>query len=158
MNAEVQQFYEMNQLYTQARHELMEILTDTDLAYQPSEANPPLGILCRHIGETEYAYVQSFKTFKVDFSYRNNDPELATSVKKLKQWYRQLDAELEIMLEKLTDEDVQTRQVDRGDFSLPPHIHLDVYREALLIFYGKVSVYLKEMGKPMPDRWQAWIE
>ena len=126
--------------------------------YQPSGTNPTLGTLCRHIGETEYAYIQSFKTFKVDFSYRNNDPKLATSVAKLKQWYQQLDDELQTVLEAITDEEVQTKQVDRGDFSLPPHIHLDVYREALLIFYGKVSVYLKEMEKPMPDRWQAWIE
>ena len=31
MNAEIQQFYEMNQLYTQARIELIEILADADL-------------------------------------------------------------------------------------------------------------------------------
>jgi hypothetical protein len=31
------------------------------------------------------------------------------------------------------------------------------YREALLIFYAKVHVYLKAMGKSVPGEWQWWI-
>ena len=158
MNAEIERFYDMNRFYTRARDQLMDVLTDADLAYRPSAKNPTLGGLCQQIGETEYAYVQSFKTFSVDFSYRNNDPALATSVANLKAWYERLDQELEGVLKAITDEDVQNRQVDRGDnFKLPPHIHLDIYREALLIFYGKATVYLKEMGKPLPELWQAWF-
>jgi len=30
-------------------------------------------------------------------------------------------------------------------------------REALLIFYGKVSVYAKTMGKPLSQIWDDWI-
>ena len=48
--------------------------------------------------------------------------------------------------------------IDRGeDFKVPPRIQLEIYREALLIFYGKVMVYLKAMDKPRPDIWNAWI-
>jgi hypothetical protein len=32
-----------------------------------------------------------------------------------------------------------------------------IYREALLIFYGKASIYLKALGKTLPEQWQAWI-
>jgi hypothetical protein len=38
-----------------------------------------------------------------------------------------------------------------------PTFQLEVYKEALLIFYGKASVYLKAMGKPRPQQWQEWI-
>jgi hypothetical protein len=53
--------------------------------------------------------------------------------------------------------EIKTRQIDRGGWSLPPLIQLEVYKEALLIFYGKVGVYLKAMGKPRSQQWQDWI-
>jgi len=42
-------------------------------------------------------------------------------------------------------------------FSPLPKQQLDIYREALLIFYGKVSVYLKSMGRARPPEWREWI-
>jgi hypothetical protein len=38
-----------------------------------------------------------------------------------------------------------------------PKIQLDVYREALLIFYGKVSVHLRAIDRPLPGQWLDWI-
>lgn len=38
-----------------------------------------------------------------------------------------------------------------------PTFQLEVYKEALLIFYGKASVYLKAMGKPRPPQWRERI-
>lgn len=46
------------------------------------------------MGEVEHAYVQSFKTLKQDFAYRNNEPGLATSIEKLRAWFKALDEEL----------------------------------------------------------------
>lgn len=42
--------------------------------------------------------------------------------------------------------------------SLSPAIQSEIYKEALLIFYGKVDVYLKAMGKPRPEQWAIWME
>jgi hypothetical protein len=110
------------------------------------------------MGEVEYAYIESFKTFKQDFSYRNEEPGLEQSVDRLTAWFKQLDSDLKAAIEGLTEHDVQHRMIDRGgDFKLPPRIQLMVYQEALLLFYGKVSVYLKAMGKPRPKQWQDWI-
>jgi hypothetical protein len=48
--------------------------------------------------------------------------------------------------------------VDRGGgFTLPPQINLSVYNEALLIFYGKVIVYLRAAGKLVPEQWADWL-
>jgi len=46
---------------------------------------------------------------------------------------------------------------DESFFSPLPKEQLDTYREALLIFYGKVSVYLKSMGKTRSKEWRDWI-
>ncbi len=157
MNAEIQRFWELNRMYVQLRDELMESLTDGDLAFTPGGSNPTLGELCRELGEVEYAYVQSFKNFKCDFSYRTNDDGYLRSVDKLKAWYAQLDKELEAALEAVTDQDVVKKMMERGGYQVPVHISLDIFREALLIFYGKVSVYAKAMDKPLSQMWADWI-
>ncbi len=113
MNSQIQEFWELNRMYTPLRDQLMESLTDDD-------------------------------------SY-------LTSVDKLKTWYKQLDEELESALEAVSDEDVANKQMDRDGYMAPVHISLDILREALLIFYGKVSVYAKAMGKPLTQTWQDWI-
>lgn len=144
---------------TQAlRNQLMEILTDEDLGYTPGGESLTLGALCREMGEVQHAYVESFKTFRQDFSYRHEEPGLEGSVERLAAWFQALDGELKAALEALSEEDIQNRLIDRGGgFVLPPHVQFHIYREALLIFYGKASVYLKALGKTLPEQWRAWI-
>jgi hypothetical protein len=144
---------------TQAlRYQLMEILTDEELRYSPGGANPTLGALCREMGEVQQAYITSFQTFAQDFAYRVEDPELESSVERLAAWFQALDRELKEALEALSEEDIQTRVIDRGSgFILPPLVQLHIYREALLIFYGKASVYLKALDKTLSEQWRAWI-
>ncbi len=158
MNAQIQQFWELNRMYTPLRDQLMDELSDDDLSFTPGGSNPTLGELCRELGETENAYVQSFKTYKADFSYRSNDDSYLNSVSRLQAWYAQLDEALDAVLETVSDEDVATKQIERDGFSIPIHISLDVLREALLIFYGKVSVYAKAMDKPLTQQWKDWID
>lgn len=157
MNADIKQFWDLNRMYTGLRDELMASLSDADLAFSPGGGNPTLGALCRELGETQYAYARAFKTFSIDFSYRVNDDSYLSSVAKLQSWYAELDQRLEAALEAIADEDVASKKMDRGGFELPLQFSLDVLREALLIFYGKVSVYLKAMGKERTAMWRDWI-
>jgi uncharacterized damage-inducible protein DinB len=151
-------YYPIFEMYQALRNQLMEILTDADLDYTPGGTNPPLGVLCREIGEVERAYIESFKTFKLDFSYRNLEPGLEHSVARLSAWFTGLDRELKATIEGLSEDEIQQRVVDRGgNFKLPPQINLSVYNEALLIFYGKVIVYLRAAGKPVPQQWSDWL-
>ena len=156
MNSEIQQFWDLKRMYVSRRDELMDLLSDADLEFSPAGGNPTLGQLCGDLGRTQAAYVQSFKTFKIDFT-SSGDDKLPTSVAALKAWYLQLDEALEAALRNISDDDVATKQVDRGDFQVPLPINLDLLREALLIFYGKVSVYAKTKGKVLPPTWQTWF-
>lgn len=157
MNSIMTDYYPTFRLYQALRTQLMDTLSDADLGYTPGGENPLLGALCVEIGEVQQAYNRSFVDWRIDFSYRNPEPGLAESVSQLAAWYRVLDAELEAVISHLSEEDIKTRQIDRGGWSVTPLIQLEIYKEALLIFYGKVSVYLKAMGKPRSQQWREWI-
>ena len=145
-------------LYQGLRDQLLDLLSDDDLAFRPGPGTASLGELCREIGEIEQSYVDSFRTFRQDFTYRNPDPGLVESVAALRAWYAQLDADLLDAVGRLAEDDIANRRIPRSDdFALLPAIQLDIYREALLIFYAKASVYLRLMGRSLPPQWQDWI-
>src|SRR5688500_8025768 len=95
------------------RVDLMNLLTDADLAYKLPGDNPTLGELCREMGETERAYIQSFRTFKQDWSYRHPESDIASSVERLKAWYAALDDEFEAVIRGFSEDDLQNKQIDR---------------------------------------------
>lgn len=139
------------------RSQLLDILSDADLTFNPGGQNMTLGALCRESGEVEYSYAQSLKTFQQDWSYRNGEVALERSVARLKEWFQKLDDELKAAASALTDEDLK-KTVDRGGgFAMPVDLQLDVYLQALLIFFGKATIYLKAMNKPLPQQIQEYI-
>ena len=138
------------------RSQLMESLSDSDLAFSPGGQNMTLGALCREMGETEHAYIQSLKTLTQDFSYRNTEAGLESSVTQLKTWFQMLDEEMKATVSALSDEDL-TKMVARNGFAMPVELQLDVYLQALLIFFGKATVFLKAMNKPLPRHFQEVI-
>lgn len=138
------------------RSELLATLSDSDLTFNPGGQNMSLGALCREMGDIEYSYIQSLKTFTQDWSYSNTDAALETSLTAIKAWYQSLDDEMKNVVSTLSDEDV-TKTIDRGGFSVPANLQLDIYLQALLIFFGKATIYLKAMNKPLPDSIRDWI-
>jgi uncharacterized damage-inducible protein DinB len=138
------------------RSQLTDILSDADLSFSPGGQNMTLGALLREMGETEYSYIQSLKTFKQDWSYHNTEAGLESSITRLKAWYQALDEQMKATVSDLSDED-PAKTIDRGGFSTPVDLQLDVYLQALLIFFGKAAVYLKAMNKPLPQTIQEYI-
>jgi uncharacterized damage-inducible protein DinB len=138
------------------RSQLLDSLSDADLAFSPGGQNMTLGALCREMGEVEYSYIQSLKTFGQDWSYHNEEADLESSVARLKAWFQTLDDELKATVDALSDEDLQ-KTIDRGGFATPVELQLDVYLQALLIFLGKATVYFKAMNKALPQNFQEYI-
>ncbi len=158
LNTIMESYYPVFRLYQSLRDQMMTMIEDKDLNFQISENNPSLGVLCREIGEVQHSYIESFRTLRMDFSFRLEQPDLDQSVQRLTVWYAALDQELEDVVSNLSQDEIDNRKVDRGgDFLLSPQIQLDVYKEALLIFYGKASVYMKALDKDLPDQWRQWI-
>jgi hypothetical protein len=144
--------------YQGLRSELITQLSDLDLAFRVGPGTLTLGELCRDIGDVEQSYIDSFRTFRQDFKYRNHDPALTSSVAALTFWLAQLDGDLAQALDTLTADDITGRHIERDpEFRPLPRQQLDIYREALLIFYAKVSIYLRAMGRQLSPLWLDWI-
>ncbi len=140
------------------RYYLLDLLTDDDLAYKLPGDNPTLGALCREIGELEHMYIQSFKTFKHDWSYQHPDPEVATRTERLRAWYRALDDEFDSILGAFSEDDLHNKLIDRArGFQPSLFVQFHIYREAVLMFYAKASVYLKALQKSVNEEWQLGI-
>ena len=138
------------------RDQLMELLTDDDLKFA-LPGNPSLGVICREHGDAEQAYIESFKTFKMDFSYTHDDDSVESNVDQLRSWYAKLNQDLKATLSAMSQDDVDDTIVDRIFFKVPVRVQFHIYREGLLIFYAKASVYLKALGKELPADWKQWI-
>ncbi len=138
------------------RTQLLDTLSDADLTFNPGGRNVTLGALLREMGEIEYSYTQSLRTFKQDWSYRNTEESLDRSVKRLKEWLSALDEEMKTAVAALSDED-QTKTIDRGGYATPVALQLDVYLQALLIFFGKATTYLKAMDRTLPKQIEEYI-
>jgi hypothetical protein len=148
--------------YVGLRRDLLTILDDEDLGFRLGGSTVTLGALCREIGEIEMSYIEALGTFRQRFDLRHDDDRVERSVAALGAWWERLDAELTAAIGRLTEDDIRTRRIRRSDFDESffapmPRQELDVYREALLIFYAKVSVYLRAMGRELPELWADWI-
>jgi hypothetical protein len=151
------QFSLLDQMFA-LRHALWEMLTDDDLAFTPDGANPTLGELCRTMGDYDVAYAESFRTFIFNADDRHADVAVETSVERLKVWFAMLETDFKAAIEALSQEAVDGTLIDRGGgMQWPVMVQFHVYREGLLIFYGKLSVYLKALDKPLNEQWQTWI-
>ncbi len=126
------------------RSQLLDMLSDAELAFSPGGQTMTFGALCRQMGETEHAYIQSLKTLKQEWSYRHPEADLASHVARLKAWFQTLDEE-------------GNKTIDRGGGSVTVEFQLDVYLQAVLIFLGKATIYLKAMNKPLPKEFQEYI-
>ena len=138
------------------RSQLFTILSDADLAFSPGGQTMTFGALCRQMGETEHAYIQSLKTLKQEWSYHHSEADVASHVARLKEWFQTLDDEMQAILTTFWDEDGK-KTIDRGGGTVTVEFQLDVYLQAVLIFLGKATIYLRAVNKPLPKEFQEYI-
>jgi hypothetical protein len=148
--------------YLALRGQLTAALDDADLATSLGGSTLTLGALCREIGEIEMSYIEGLRTFRQRFDHRHDDDRVEHEVAALAAWYDELDRDLHGAIDGLTETDIRTRRILRSDFdesffSPMATQALDIYREALLIFYGKATVYLRALDRPLPGNWDDWI-
>jgi len=132
------------------RLQLLDILSNADLAFSPGGQNITLGALLRKMGDLEHSYIQSLKTGVRDLSYHNTEAGLESDITRLKAWFQALDDEMLDTISAFSNEDL-TKRVDRGGFHSTVEREVDHYGEAILIFFGKATIYLKAMNKPVPE-------
>ncbi|RXT28776.1 hypothetical protein B5P46_08420 [Rhizobium leguminosarum] len=139
------------------RYDLLDMISDADLEFRLPGNNPSLGRLCCEIGEVEHAYIDSFETMRIDWSWRHPDPIMASSVDRLRSWYLNMDSQFETVIARYTDDELNAKTIDRGEWSPSAYVQFQIYREALLIFFARSSVYIRALAKPYNAKWKKMI-
>jgi len=139
------------------RAQALDLLDDADLAFNPGGQNMTLGALCREMGEIEHSYLESLKTLKQDWLYHNHEAGLEGNVARLKSWYATMDDEMKAVVSAYTDDDLAKIVERDGTPTWPVETQLEVYLQALLIFFGKLTIYLKALDKPLSNSFKDYI-
>ena len=140
------------------RDHLLTLVSDADLAYELPGWNPTLGELLVELGNVQGVYTHSFETFGLDWAHRQLPPPEPMAVAGLQAWFEAQDAAMKSALDRFSDEELQVVRIDRGNgFIASPFVQHEIYREAVYIFYGKLSVYLKALERDAGDEWAAWV-
>ena len=61
-------------------------------------------------------------------------------------------------LSRFTDQELHIDRIGRGGgFMASPFVQHEIYREAVYIFYGKLSVYLRALERDAGEDWARWV-
>jgi hypothetical protein len=140
------------------RDHLLMLVSEADLGYKLPGQNPTLGELLVELGNVQGVYTHAFETLALDWSHRQFRPPAPITVAGLQAWFVANDDAMRNALAGFADEQLQIDQIDRGHGSVvSPFVQVQIYREAVYIFYGKLSVYLKALERDAGEEWAAWV-
>ena len=140
------------------RDHFLTVVFDDDLSFRLPGQNPTLGELLIDMGNIEGVYTHSFDTFTLDWTHRRLPPPSPVTIRNLRTWFEDQDSAMKTALDRFTDEELRTDQIDRGGgFIASPFVQHEIYREAVYIFYGKLSVYLRALERDAGQSWAAWV-
>jgi hypothetical protein len=140
------------------RDHLLTLVSDDDLGYKLPGENPTLGEVLVELGDAQGVYTHSFETSTLDWTHRQLPPPAPITVVSLKAWFERQDDAMKRALDRFTNEELQVDRIDRGHgFIASPFVQHQIYREAVYIFYGKLSVYLKALQLDAGEEWAAWV-
>lgn len=140
------------------RDQLLTVVSDADLAYKLPGKNPTLGDLLVELGEIEGVYTHSLETATLDWTYRQLPAPAPITISSLQAWFEAQDHAMKAAMEHFTEEELHIDQIDRGHgFVASAFVQHEIYREAVYIFYGKLSVYLKALGRDAGEEWVVGV-
>lgn len=140
------------------RDHLLTLVSDADLAYRLPGWNPTLGELLVEMGTIQGVYTNSFETLTLDWAHRQLPPPSPITVSSLQAWFEAQDEAMNSALSRFSDDELRLDRIDRGNgFIASPFVQHEIYREAVYIFYGKLSVYLKALERDAGPEWAAWV-
>ncbi len=156
MNQIEREFFGLLDMTHKVRDLALNRIGSDDLAFSLSGC-PTIAELVMVMGDVEWAYIQSFKTFSLEFGAPASGRDSVTSGEAAAEWLRDLDLQPKEAVAALSDGDLTGRQVERGGWQMPAPANFHTYREAVLIFFGKLDCYLHALDKDMPEEWLAWV-
>lgn len=136
----------------------LSVVTDDDLTVPMPGDNPTLGELLLELGDLQGVYTNSFVTFGLDWAHRRIPPPSPLTVAALELWFAEHDAAMKEALDRFDETELRAPRIDRGGgFIASPFVQHEIYREAVYIFYGRIHVHLRMLGRDAGPQWAAWI-
>lgn len=140
------------------RDHALTLLSGADLDLTLPGHNPSLGGLLVEMGDLQDVYTHSFETFTFDWDHRRQSQPTPLTVAGLRDWFDAHDKAMKAALDRFTDEELQHDRIDRGGgFIISPFGQHQVYREAVYIAYGKLSVYLRALERDAGEDWAGYV-
>ena len=140
------------------RDHLLTVVSDDDLDFDLPGRNPTLGELLVELGDLQGVYTRSFATATLDWGHRELAPPEPITIAGLRTWFDAQDDAMERALGRFSADELQVDTIDRGNgFIASPFVQHQIYREAVYIVYGKLSVYLRALERDAGEEWAAWI-
>jgi len=132
-------------------------ITETDLDFSPGGAALTLRRLLLEQAEIQAAYAESFRSLKLKFDVVA--PADVQTIAQIQAWFAQLDAELFGALNALSNEELSRPHDPRGQMSSRYTVETSfhTYRESVLIFSAKASVYLRALGRDVPKLMKSFV-
>ncbi|MCU0476910.1 MAG: hypothetical protein MUC99_12530 [Anaerolineae bacterium] len=137
------------------RAKLVGSLTEADLVYALPN-NPTLGEQLADFLGIEAFYAQSFASLEQDWKAYQRPAALQTPADYLTAFDGSF-AKLKTALSAYRPDQGQAVTVKRGDWEPTLVQQFDTYAQAVLIVFGKLDIYIKALGKPLPERWADWV-
>jgi hypothetical protein len=140
------------------RDHLLTLVSDADLAYKLPGQNPTLGEVLIELGDGQGVYTHSFETLTLDWEHRRIPAPSPITIAGLRGWFDAQDDAMQTALSRFSDDELRIDRIDRGHgFIASPFVQHQIYREAVYIFYGRLSVYLRALERDAGDEWAAWV-
>ena len=154
MNRLMKRYPELMEANQKLRHDVLDAISDDDLTHTLGGDTLSLAGLLLQQGRWEDDYVQAWHTLEMRHGSRSA-PEHQT-VAGFRAWFAEIEQGVRTTLEAMSDEEL-SRPVKRGAHSLPLEITVYTYRESLIIFAGKASLYLRSLGRPVSAHLKGFV-
>ncbi|GGR25673.1 DinB family protein [Deinococcus ruber] len=157
MNRLMQQRTHMIDLTHSLRDDVFKAISGSDLEFSPgADAHTLRGLLLQQ-ADIQAAYAQSFRTLHLSFGEAT--PDQQQSAQELQEHFARLDAELLAALDALSDDDLKRPHDPRGlkapGYTVETSFY--TYRESVLIFAARASVYLRALGREVPALTKSFV-
>ncbi len=133
--------------------DLLESLTESDLAYSPGGDLGPVWKQFRHVGSVHECYMEALITRQMRFEYRDKNFNAHPTKPLLLAYLRALNTEFIVTLDGLDwEQTICWSDEDRP--TLFEHLLRLVQHETL--HHGEWIAYLRLLNKTFPPSWKAW--
>lgn len=131
--------------------ELLDSLTDADLAETPVPSVGPFWKQFRHVGRLQECYMEALNTKKIKFDYRNKRYRGGCSKNALKAYLRALDRELVLAIERVNWDAPIDWEGEKA--SVFQHLLRMLGHE--ILHQGQWILYTRLLKKSLPSSWKA---